>query len=381
MSSSVLEINRAALENNIRFIRQMIGDDVIISVVVKGNAYGHGLGTVIPVFEEAGINHFSVFSSGGAKRAFRVKNENTHIMIMGYVDPDHLEWVIRHHISFFVFDIQVLRQAILTARKLDIPACIHLEIETGLHRTGLDKKDLELAADVINDNAGYLEITGVATHLAGAESIANHVRIMQQFKLYEKRLKWLNKKGIVPKWRHTASSAAAVSYPRSRMDLVRIGIMSYGFWPTRETFLQYIHNQEDKTDPLQRAISWKSTIMSVKNVAEGEFVGYGFGFQAQQDMQIAVVPVGYSNGYSRMLSNNGHILVKGQRADVIGSVNMNMILINTTHIENVETGDEVVLLGSQGDYEISVASFADMNNSMNYELLARLPERIERKII
>ena len=157
--------------------------------------------------------------------------------------------------------------------------------------------------------------------------------------------------------------------------------MSYGFWPTRETFLQYIHNQNEKADPLQRAISWKSRIMSVKNVAEGEFVGYGFGFQAQQDLQIAIVPVGYSNGYSRMLSNNGHVLIHGQRADVIGAVNMNMILVNATGIEGVSTGDEVVLLGKQGDNEISVASFADMNNSMNYELLTRLPERLERIVV
>ncbi len=165
------------------------------------------------------------------------------------------------------------------------------------------------------------------------------------------------------------------------MDMVRIGIMSYGFWPTRETYLQYIHHQSDRTDPLQRAISWKSRIMSVKHVGEGQFVGYGFGYQAQQDMQVAIVPVGYSNGYSRQLSNNGHVLIKGQRADVIGTVNMNMVLVNTSQIEGVATGDEVVLLGRQGDNEITVASFADMNNSLNYELLSRLPERIERVII
>ena len=380
MSTSFIEINRSALENNIRFIRKMLGDDVIISVVIKGNAYGHGIGKIIPIFEAAGIDHFSVFSSGGARRACRVKKESSDIMIMGYVEAVDYKWVIENRISFFVFELEVLRKAIATAKSLKIKARIHLEIETGLHRTGFDKADLEQAAEMINQNQDFLEITGAATHLAGAESIANHVRIMQQFKLFDKRLKWLEKKGIVPQLRHSASSAAAVSYPRSRMDLVRIGIMSYGFWPTKETFLQYIHHQEDKSDPLQRALTWKSQIMSVKNIAEGEFVGYGFGFQAQQDIQIAVVPVGYSNGYSRLLSNNGHILVKGQRADVIGSVNMNMILVNTSSIEGVLPGDEVVLLGQQGDNEISVASFADMNNSMNYELLSRLPERIERVV-
>ena len=302
-------------------------------------------------------------------------------MIMGYIEDSDYEWVIQNKVSFFIFETEVLKKAVQVAKKLKIKARVHLEIETGLHRTGLDKTELEDAAEIITGNMPYLEITGVATHLAGAESIANYVRIMNQFKIFDKRLKFLKKRGIQPKLRHSASSAAAISYPVSRMDLVRIGIMSYGFWPTRETFLQYIHHKSEKQDPLQRAISWKSRIMSVKNIGEGEFVGYGFGFQAQHDMQISIVPVGYSNGYSRQLSNNGHVLVNGQRADVIGSVNMNMILINTTGINSVHPGDEVVLMGSQGDQEITVASFADMNNSLNYELLSRLPERIERIVV
>ncbi len=381
MSTSVLEISRQALRNNIRFIREMVGNEVIISVVVKGNAYGHGISKVIPVFEEAGIHHFSVFSSGGAKRVSKVKKNETEVMIMGYIDPDDFEWVITHGISFFVFEVEVLERAAETAKRLQTPARIHLEIETGLHRTGFDKAELEKAAGIITENHRFLEICGAATHLAGAESVANYLRIMHQFKVFDKRIKWLRKKGIDPKILHSASSAAAVSYPRSRMDLVRIGIMSYGFWPTRETFIQYIHSRKEKIDPLQRAISWKSRIMSVKNVAEGEFVGYGFGYQAQHDMQVAIVPVGYSNGYSRLLSNNGHVLIRGQRADVIGSVNMNMILVNATGIDGISPGEEVVLLGRQGDNEISVASFADMNNSMNYELLTRLPERLERIIV
>jgi alanine racemase len=381
MSSSVIEIDRSALTNNIRFIKNYIGDHVIISIVVKGNAYGHGIDKVIPIFEDAGIDHFSVFSSNGARRAFRVKKASTELMIMGYIEEGDYEWVIDNKVSFFVFETNNLKKAICTAKKLGKKARIHLEIETGLHRTGLDRSALVKVAELIIENRPYLEIVGAATHLAGAESIANYVRIMKQFRVFDKRLNFLRKKGIEPGIRHSASSAAAISYPVSRMDLVRIGIMSYGFWPTRETFLQYIHNKSEKHDPLKRAIRWKSRIMSVKNIAEGEFVGYGFGFQAPHDMQIAIVPVGYSNGYSRQLSNNGHILLKGQRADVIGSVNMNMILINTSDIEGVCPGDEVVLLGSQGENEISVASFADMNNSLNYELLSRLSERIERVVV
>jgi len=275
----------------------------------------------------------------------------------------------------------MLEKAISVAKNLRQKAIIHLELETGMHRTGLDKRDLITAVELINKNQDYIHVKGVTTHYAGAESIANHVRITQQYKLFIKRINWLKKKNIDPDILHSACSAAVMNYPWSRMDLVRVGIMTYGFWPTRETFIQYIHKKADKIDPLDRAIVWKSKLMSVKEVKESEFVGYGFGFQAHDDMKIGVVPVGYADGYSRSLSNNGHVLVKGQRADVIGTVNMNMIIINVTHLDNIQVGDEVILLGKQGDLEISVASFAEMNNSMNYELLTHLSERIERVLV
>lgn len=163
--------------------------------------------------------------------------------------------------------------------------------------------------------------------------------------------------------------------------MIRAGIISYGYWPTRETYMHFLQGNRERKDPLRRAIRWKTKIMSVKKVPEGEFIGYGYNFMADQEMQIATVPVGYSDGYSRQLSNNGHVLVRETRADVIGTVNMNMVLVNTTHIPDLKIGEEVVLLGSQGESEISVASFLEMNNSMNYELLSRLPESIERVLV
>lgn len=125
---------------------------------------------------------------------------------------------------------------------------------------------------------------------------------------------------------------------------------------------------------------WKSKVVSTQDVPEGEFIGYGLSFQAQYKMKIMVIPVGYCNGYSRSLSNNGHVLVHGQIAPVIGSVNMNMLICDITNIPKVKPGDDVILIGKQEDKEISFASFAEMNKAMNYEILARLPENIERKL-
>lgn len=381
MSTSIIEINKEALKNNIRFLKEYYGENVRISAILKGNAYGHGIEQVLPVYEEAGVDHFSVFSSDEALRVMKLKSCESDLMVMGFIDSSELEWIINNGVEFYIFEPSYLERVINISKKLKKKAKIHLEIETGMYRTGMTKDELRKAISFIKDNPEYLHIRGFATHLAGAESIANYHRIQNQLKIFDKRVKFLKKNKIEADIMHTASSAASVTYPKSRMDLIRAGIICYGYWPTRETYMHFLHGNRERTDPLKRAISWKSKIMSVKKVPEGEFVGYGYNFLTDQDMQIATVPVGYSDGYSRQLSNNGHVLVRGSRADVIGTVNMNMVLINTTHIPDLKIGEEVVLLGAQGDHEISVASFLEMNNSMNYELLSRLPEGIKRILV
>ncbi len=378
-SSSILEIKCKAIENNVRFIQQLIGADVIISAVIKGNAYGHGVEVAIPALEYSGVNHFAVYSSSEARDAFPVMDSSSTLMIMGFIYPEDLKWVIQHQIEFYVSNLTTLKQAIAIARDLKKPARVHIDVETGMNRTGLLLRDLKKAIPIIKENAAHLMLQGLTSHLAGAESIANYNRIKKQFSVFRKRRKLLHEAGISPTLHHIASSAATISYPETRMDMVRTGILLYGYWPTKETFINYIHRRKDKSDPLRRTITWRTQVMSTKIVPQGEFIGYGLSFQAQNKMEIKILPVGYCNGYSRSLSNNGHVLVKGQRAEVIGSVNMNMILCDISSIKGkVNIGEEVVLIGQQGDMEISFTSFADMNNSLNYEILARLPAKIER---
>lgn len=381
-SSSSIFISKSALENNFDFLRERLGADVIISSVVKGNAYGHGINEFVPLAEACGINHFSVFSADEAYAVFEVANNSPTIMIMGEVSRADLSWVIKNNIQFFVFELSRLELAIDIAKHLGLKAKIHIEVETGLNRTGFDENELKVLVDLIHKNKDFLEIEGVCTHYAGAESVANYVRVKTQFNRFNKYYKWLVKNGITPKLRHTACSAAAMSYPKTSMDLVRIGILQYGYWPSRETFIEYINKSKskDRHDPLKRVISWKSKVMSVKSVKTGEFIGYGTSFLAQQDMKIAAVPVGYSHGYSRALSNVGRALVNNVRVGVIGVVNMNMMMLDITDVD-VEVGDEVVLIGNINGLDISVASFGELSNQLNYELLTRLPDRIPRKII
>lgn len=377
-STSRIQIKAKALENNIDFIRSLIGNQTILSAVIKGNAYGHGTHIIIPAFEKYGVNHFSVYSSAEARDAFKYKLKETTLLIMGYILPSDYFWAIDNDVEFFVSDISVLNNTIEIAKQLEKKAIIHLDLETGMNRTGLGIAQLKKAVPIIKKNEEHLIIRGVTSHFAGAESIANHLRVKTQFSVFKKRVKYINSQGIYPEIKHIASSAATINYPDSRLDMVRVGILIYGYWPTQETFIHYIHRRKDKSDPLLRAIRWCTNVISIKKVPAGEFIGYGLSFQAQYDMITILVPVGYCNGYSRSLSNSGHIIVKNHIAPIIGSVNMNMLIADVTNIENIQIGDKVVLIGKQGDNEISFSSFAEMNNSLNYEILARLPQNIER---
>ncbi|MEF3694420.1 MAG: alanine racemase C-terminal domain-containing protein, partial [Candidatus Cloacimonadota bacterium] len=171
--------------------------------------------------------------------------------------------------------------------------------------------------------------------------------------------------------------------PNTTMDMVRFGIAQYGIWPSMETKMHNLLSEDSRflRDPLKPVLSWKTRVMSVKSVLPGNFVNYGNAYLATGKMRLATIPVGYHHGYSRSLSNTGHVLIKGRKADVVGMVNMNMFIVDVTRVPNVQVGDEVVLIGKQGDLSISVASFSELTKMVNYELLARLPYQIPRQIV
>ncbi|MFD2515614.1 alanine racemase [Pontibacter locisalis] len=381
LHSSYIEISKSALQNNINFLKKEIGPNVRFSSVIKGNAYGHGIEQFAPIAQESGVDHFSVFSADEASRLLESLPKAATIVIMGYIDNPELEWAIQNDIEFFVFELDRLTEAAKVAMKLGKRAKIHLELETGMNRTGFDKGALEQAEATLQQCIAHVELQGICTHYAGAESLQNHDRVLSQYRLFNKMLLQLRKNSITPTQIHTACSAAMVSYPETRMDMVRIGIMQYGLWPSPETYSQYIGQHGDKTDPLKRLINWKSRVMSLKSVTQGNFIGYGTSYQAPRDMVLAVVPVGYSWGYSRSLSNQGQVLIRGQRAAVVGIVNMNVMMVDVTNIKDVQKHDEVVLLGKQKDQSITVASFGELSTQLNYELLTRLPTNIPRYIV
>ncbi|MCF8236316.1 MAG: alanine racemase [Bacteroidales bacterium] len=381
LHTSYIELSKDALNSNINYIRKRIGKDVKYSMVVKANAYGHGIEELLPMIEECGVDHFSVFSVAEAMRAWEIKQEHCELMIMGFVDDDYLQWAIERDISFFVFTLHRLKKVIEVAKKMDQAARIHVELETGMHRTGFCEDEMEEVSRLLKKHSKHLEIEGICSHLAGAENIVNYRRITNQIERFKELCDWFGAEGFQPKYRHLACSAGVLNYPSSILDMVRVGISNYGFWPSDETKMMHMKEEGFEEDPLDRVLSWKTEIMSVNRVKEGNYVSYGKSYLTNRDSKIATAPVGYGYGFSRNLSNNGHILVKGKRVPVVGSVNMNMLVMDVTDVPDLKVGDEVVLIGKQGDAVISVGSFSDMNNSMNYELLTRLPNHIPRRIV
>lgn len=381
--SSHIEISKSCLKNNIDYIRDyLLPEDATLSCVVKGNAYGHGFEPIVSThIKQNKIRHFCVFSAYEAWQIHTHIKQKITLLVLGDMPQKYMPWAIKNKIEFYIYDTTHLIQVIEESKKLKKKALIHLEVETGMNRTGFLLKNFKNCIELIKENKKYLEIKGLCTHFAGAESVANHVRVSRQVKRYQRFKALMNKAQIPVELFHTACSAAALRIKNTRMDMIRIGILQYGFWPNQETYIYCRTKYKFKENPLKRVITWKSQVMSVKAVKAGEYIGYSNAYFATEDKLIAVIPVGYANGYSRSLSNQARVLVGGEFAQVVGIVNMNSISVDVTHIDHVEIGDEVVLIGCQGDKEVSVSSFSEFTDQLNYEVLTRLPADIPRYVV
>lgn len=379
--TSWLELSKSALQNNIDFIQNKIGKDTILSSVIKGNAYGHDIEIYSKLAYECGVRHFSVYSAHEAERFLSaIKGEFT-LLILGNLSDEEMIWAIENEVEFYVINLSSLERTLKCAKISSKIAKIHLEFETGMNRTGIEFFHLEKVISTLKENENLLELKGVCTHLAGAESVTNFKRIGDQIKIFKKvKKRFIEEENLKPLY-HIACSAGILRYPKYVFDMARVGILQYGYFPNNETFIYYALKNKMQENPLQRVISWKTKIVEIKNVRAGEFIGYGTSFYTNIPTKIAILPVGYAFGYARSLSNHGKVLINGNREDIIGTINMNMLTVDITNLPDAKIGDEVVLIGKQGEQEITVSSFSEFSNQLNYELLARLPMDIERRVV
>ncbi len=371
-----VEVEAAAIRWNIdQFLRRL--DGASLGAVVKSNAYGHGILEVAGLARDAGVDWLCVNSLEEAE-LLRGAGHRARILVMGHIPLDRLEAVVELDLRPVVIHRETLDRLSALARP-EKPVAIHLKVETGTHRQGIPEDQVPELAAAIGSSPG-LVLEGLTTHFANIEDTTDHRYADTQFERFTRIEKALRAAGQPVPVRHAACSAAALLFTRTHLDLARIGISLYGLWPSRETRVSCMERGKPTLE-LRPALTWKTRVAQVKSVAEESFVGYGCTYRTTRPSRIAVLPVGYHEGYDRGLSGVAHVLIRGRRAPVRGRVCMNMCMVDVTDIPGVGLEDEAVLLGSQGEERISAEQLAGWCGSIAYEIVSRIHPALPRVVI
>lgn len=365
-----LNINLSNISHNIKQIKKLIGKDKEIIAVVKSNAYGHGLVAVSKTAVEAGVKMLAVVNIEEAL-AIRRSGINTSVLILGKVEKKDIDSVIKNNIDLTIFDKYGLNDIIGVKSSLNV----HLKCDTGMGRLGLMPNEVLAAAQKLRKNPD-IKIKGVMTHFCCAD-LAKGDLIKNQIRVFARVLETLKKYHISPGIIHLENSAAVLKNTDRHKILtdeygqiyIRPGIAIYGLTPFADS---------KNVIKLKPALEWKAKIIQVKSLPKGHCVSYGCDFKAKKPTKIAILPVGYYEGYDRGLSNRGEVLIKGKRSQVIGRVTMNYAMVDVTRIAGVRVGDEAVLIGKQGKEEITVNELAKKINTINYEILTGISPSVKR---
>lgn len=371
-----VEVNLSAIENNARRLVE-IANGAQVMAMVKANAYGHGAVEVSRATLRGGARWLGVVSVGEGIELRRA-NITAPILVTGYTSPDWTRPAVENDLTLTVFTSDGARAISDAARALNIRARVHLKVDTGMSRLGVFPDDALAFARGVNALPN-VEIEGVYTHFAMADMPDAHGVIgwgdaftQKQLAIFCDVLSALDHAGIHARYRHCANSPATLRLPEARFNLVRSGILIYGLDPDP---------QVPRPPGFVPALSFKTQLALVKQVPAGAYVGYGCTFRAARPTRVAIVLVGYADGYRRKLANNGEILVRAKRAPIIGRVCMDQCFADVTDLEDVQAGDEVVLIGRQGAQEIRAEELAERLGTNNYETVTTISARVERRYI
>ncbi|MFY9139959.1 MAG: alanine racemase [Thermacetogeniaceae bacterium] len=362
------EIDLDALKNNVQEMRRITDQNAQLMAVVKANGYGHGIEQIARTALESGANWLGVALLEEAL-LLRDKGITAPILILGYTPVDDAVEVINHDISQTIFTVEDARAFAAAAHRLGKKAKVHIKIDTGMGRLGFSPQGDTLDKIRNLSQLPDLDIEGIFTHFATADE-SDKAFAEEQFMRFQQLLKQLAAHHIYFKWRHCANSAAVIDLPYTHLDLVRPGIALYGYYPS-----PYVNRALVKLLPV---MSLKARVSFVKEVPKGCSISYGRKYIAKKKTLIATIPLGYGDGYSRLLSNQGEVLIRGKRAPVVGRVCMDQLMVDVGHIHDVQQGDEVVLLGRQEGEEITADELAEKLGTISYEILCMISERVPR---
>ncbi len=360
------EVNLDNIKFNINQVKNNMPEGTLIMAVVKADAYGHGVLQVAQAAVEAGSDRLAV-ALPEEGRQLRNADFNLPIQILGEVLPEQVSILVDWDLIPTVSKIETVKKLNELAGENGLVKKVHVKVDTGMGRIGVFPDNAVQFIKKVKtfDN---IEVEGLMTHFAKADEDDKEYTY-NQWEKFQRVIDKLEEENIEIPIKQAANSATIIDLPYMALNMVRPGIMMYGLRPSHEV---------DQDFKLKPALSWKTKIVYLKEVPPGTGISYGATYITDKRAKIATIPMGYADGYSRLLTNKGEVLVKGQRAPIRGRVCMDQFMVDVSHIDNVKVGDEVVLIGTQGDKEVSATEMADIIGTINYEITCDITKRVPR---
>ena len=358
------EIDLNAIRHNLEIVSHIVKDDIKILGVVKADAYGHGMEEVSKAIVDY-VDYFGVASLDEAAALRRIGIKKP-ILAVGAILPEEVEGVLKFNVIQAVSDLDIPRRLSRLGQARNKKIKVHVKVDTGMGRLGFWHEE---AVDFIKKIAGLknIIIDGIFTHFPNAE--ADRVFTYSQIRNFKRLVEKLWDNNIYIPLKHTANSMALIDFKDSHMNMVRPGLMMYGIYP-KETLMKNIL--------LRPALTLKTKITYLKSIPKGRSISYGMTYVTPRPTKIATIPVGYGDGYSRHFSNKAHVLIRGSRCPIVGRVCMDMCMVDVGHLKNVKVGDDVILIGAQGNEIIRAEELAGLINTIPYEVLCNIGRRVPR---
>ena len=374
MPHSWVEISKSALRHNATEIRSLLDPSVKLMVAVKANAYGHGLVQTAQSIDDL-VDGLAVVNLDEA-RQLREAGINNTILVLGYYEEteEALDWASQERIELPVTSLEQAKKIVGRLNKNTLR--VHIKVDTGMGRSGILYSDAAETIKRIAELPG-LNIRGVFSHLP--DIVDHEAYTRRQLSLFSDIKFQLYRDKIDPPLWHIAKTSAILTLPESHHNAVRLGIGLYGLWSDDR-----LPNRVAKIHPdftLRPALSWKARVVQVKDYPKDHHIGYGCTYTTKRETRVAVIASGYYEGMDRRMSNNGNVLIRGNRCPIVGRICMNMTMIDVSGVDHAREGDEATIIGVDGADEITVDEIAESISTINYEVITRINPRLERIII
>ncbi len=369
------EVSLANLRQNFRTVVKHAGAGVTVCAVVKADAYGHGAVECSHALESEGAKWLGVTSLDEAIPLREAGIDSRILLMTGFWRGEECE-IVRLHLAPTVWEPWHIESLERAAASAGIRHAVHLKVDTGMGRLGVALAELPAVLNALSA-APHLVLEGLSTHLASSE-IMDAPSVTEQERNFDEAERMVRKAGFDPSLIHMANTSALISRRETRKNMVRPGVALYGY------YLPFQRAGREVTGgtlrlPVKPVLTWKTRILSLRNFAANQALGYGGTYVTKAPARVAVLPVGYADGYNRQLSNRGRVIVRDHYAPIVGSISMDLTLVDVTGIPGVDVGDEVIILGAHEGLSVDALEHARLANSSPYEILCNISKRVPRK--